>query len=554
MCAAPKLATLLAGEDLSVHADLANGSAEGAILFGPFRLLPTQRLLLEGDISVALGSRALDILITLVERPGDLISKEELMARVWPKIFVGPANLTVHVARLRRALGDGSAGKRYIINIPGRGYRFVAPVTFEKDHQTSNSRPTAVERSQSLPALLKRPIGRAQLVRTLAAQVPQRRLVTLVGPGGIGKTTVGVTVAHGLTSTFAYGSHFIDLAPLSDASLIPSALASGLGIEAGSSNLIPELVAFLRDKHVLLVFDGCELVIDGAAPLAAAVLEAAPNVHILATSREPLHVAGEYIYRLPPLETPLQVPNGITAADAMTSPAVRLFVERTAASLGGFELSDAEAPIVAEICTRLDGIPLAIEAAAAGVTAIGLRGFALQLNDPLQCLTTDNCGPASRQPNLRAALDRSYDRLSEYDRVMLRRLSIFVGDFASQAASVVATGSEAAVSEAVAGLTSLVRKSLVSADVSGRVVRYRLLNTTRAYLLKKLKESGEIDEIVSRHAEFLRTGCKQPEANLGNPADLASYARLQRDRKHAAEAQDLPMSVRKTAARAKKFA
>jgi predicted ATPase len=167
---------------------------------------------------------------------------------------------------------------------------------------------------------------------------------------------------------------------------------------------------------------------------------------------------------------------------------------------------------------------------------------------------TDKSVPASRHPSLRAALDRSYDRLSEYDRVMLRRLSIFVGDFASQAASVVATGSEAAVSEAVAGLTSLVRKSLVSADVSGRVVRYRLLNTTRAYLLKKLKESGEIDEIVSRHAEFLRTGCKQPEANLGNPADLASYARLQRDRKHAAEAQDLPMSVRKTAARAKKFA
>jgi predicted ATPase/DNA-binding winged helix-turn-helix (wHTH) protein len=550
MRAAPKLATLLAGEDLS---DRTNGSGESAMLFGPFRLLPTQRLLLEGDKSVELGSRALDILITLVERPGDLVSKEELMARVWSKIFVGPANLTVHVARLRRALGDGHAGKRYIINIPGRGYRFVAPVTFEKDHQTSNSRPTAVDRSQSLPPLLTRPIGRAQLVRTLAAQVPQRRLVALVGPGGIGKTTVGVTAAHGLTSSFAHGSHFIGLAPLSDPSLVPCALASVLGIEVGSSNLIPELVAFLRDKHVLLVFDGCELVIDGAATLAAAVLEAAPKVHILATSREPLHVAGEHLYRLPPLETPLQVPNGMTAADAMISPAVRLFVERTAASLGGFELSDADAPIVAEICSKLDGIPLAIESAAADVAALGLRGLALHLNDPLQCLMTDKSVPASRHLSLRAALDRSYDRLSEYERVMLRRLSIFVGDFASRAASD-AAGSERTFSEAVACLTSLVRKSLVSADVSGRVVRYRLLHTTRAYLLEKLKESGEFDEIAFRHAEFLRTSCKQTEVSLENPADLASYARLQRDRKPTAEAQDLPMSLGKTAARAKKFA
>jgi len=544
---ASKLATLLAGEDSSVQADRTDGFVAGAILFGSFRLLPAQRLLLEGDKSVQLGSRALDILISLVERPGDLVSKEELMARAWPKIFVGPANLPAQVARLRRALGDGHSGNRYIINIPGRGYRFVAPVSLE-----SGARPAGVEGSQSLPLLLTTPIGRAQLVRTLAAQIPQKRLMTLVGPGGIGKTTVGVTIAHGLTTTFAQGSHFLDLAALSDSSLVPSALASVLGIEAGFSNLIPELVAFLRDKHVLLVFDGCELVIDGAASLAAAVLETAPNVRILATSREPLHVAGEHLFRLRPLETPLQVPNGMTAADAMISPAVRLFVERTAESLGGFELSDAEAPIVAEICSKLDGIPLAIESAAAGVAAFGLRGLAAHLNDPLQRLTTDESVPASRHLSL--ALDRSYDRLSEHERLILRRLSIFAGDFGSQAASVAAAGSERTFSEAVACLTSLVRKSLVSADVSGSVVRYRLLNTTRAYLLEKLKESGEFNEIASRHAEFLRNSCKQTDTNLGNPADFASCARLHKERKRTAEVQDLPMSVRKTASRTQKFA
>jgi predicted ATPase/DNA-binding winged helix-turn-helix (wHTH) protein len=508
MSPAPKLATLIAGEDLSVPAGQTHGSAEGAILFGPFRLLPTQRLLLEGDKSVDLGSRALDILIILVERAGDLVSKEELMARVWPKIFVEPANLTVQIARLRRALGDRSGGNRYLINIPGRGYRFVASVTFEKNHQASNSHAAAAERLHNLPALLTRPIGRAQIVRTLGAQLPQKRLITLVGPGGVGKSIVGVTVAHGLTSTFAHGIRFIDLAPLSDSTLVPSALASVLGIEVRSDNLIPELVAFLRDKQVLLIFDGCEHVIETAAFLAVAVLKGTPNVHVLATSREPLHVKGEHLCRLPPLETLPQVPNGFTAADAMISPAVQLFVERTAASLGGFELSDAEAPTVAEICSKLDGIPLAIESAAAGVAAFGLRGLAVHLNDPLQCLATDKPGVLPRRLSLRAALDWSYDWLSEYERVVLRRLSIFVGGFDLQAASVVAAGSERTLSEAVECLTSLVKKSLVSADVSGRVVRYRLLNTTRAYLLEKLKESGEFDQIACRHAEFFRDSCE----------------------------------------------
>jgi predicted ATPase/DNA-binding winged helix-turn-helix (wHTH) protein len=529
---APRLTT--EGEDLAAHGGLTRGSADKAILFGSFRLLPTQRLLLEGDNPVDLGSRALDILITLVERAGNLVSKEELMARVWPKTFVEPANLTVHIARLRRVLGDRRDGNRYLINIPGRGYRFVAPVTFETIHQTSNS--IVAEPSHNLPALFTRPIGRAQIVTTLAAQVPQKRLITLVGPGGIGKSIVGVTIAHTMASTFAHGIRLIDLAPLNDSALVPRAIASLLDVEVPSNNPIPKLVAFLRDKQMLLVFDGCEHVIEAAASLAVAFQKGTQDVRILATSREPLHVEGEHLYRLGPLELP-EVSNRLTAADAMASPAVQLFVERTAAALGGFELSDAEAPTVADICSKLDGIPLAIESAAVSVAAFGLRGLAVHLNDPPNFLTMGKSTVSPRHLSLRAALDWGYDWLSEHERVVLRRLSIFIGEFDLQAASVVATGLEGTPTEIVECLTSLVKKSAVSVNVSGRVVRYRLLNTARAYLLERLKKSGEFKQIACRHQELLRQTCKH-----GDPTNLTTYMRLQRDRTHIGEARDLPIS------------
>ena len=215
--------------------------------FGPFRLLPAQRLLLEGDKSVHLGSRALDILIALVEQSGELVTREELIERAWPDTYVEEGNLRVHVAALRRALGDGQPGSRYIVNSPGRGYRFVAPVSVSQE--TARAPPQAVAKAAAnLPAPLTRMVGRGEVVDALLAQAPHERFITIVGPGGVGKTTVALAVAHKLSASFRDGVRFVDLAPVTDPQLVPSALASVLGVAIRSETPVPSLISFLAGK------------------------------------------------------------------------------------------------------------------------------------------------------------------------------------------------------------------------------------------------------------------------------------------------------------------
>jgi DNA-binding winged helix-turn-helix (wHTH) protein len=318
------------------------------ISFGSFRLYPTQQLLLDGEKHVRLGSRARDILITLLERPGQVIKKEELIARVWPDTFVEEGNLKVHVAALRKALGDGHAGNRYITNVPGRGYCFVAPISVSEEQQIAVRRPPPGETPQDLPPPLARMVGRSEITVSLAAQLSEHRFVTIVGPGGIGKTTVALAVADALIAKFKGRVYFVDLAALSDPSLVASTLASALGVAVRSENPTRALVSFLKDKEVLIVLDSCERVIEAAASLAENAFNGARRTHILATSREPLRVEGERVHRMPPLAGPPSSAH-ITAAEALAFPAVQLFVERAAASLDAFELTDADAPIVADI-------------------------------------------------------------------------------------------------------------------------------------------------------------------------------------------------------------
>ncbi len=499
--------------------------AERAIAFGPFRVYPERKLLLEGERAVAVGSRAFDILVALLERPGTLLRKEDLMARVWPDTFVEEANLRVHVAALRKALGDGQGGNRYLATDPGRGYSFVAPVSLSLAPEGMPSAVAAETLRYGLPGLLSRMVGRVEVVTALAAQLPDRRLVTVTGPGGIGKTTVAISVAHQLAKDCRDGAYFVDLAPLSNPALVPSMVASAFGLPTRSDNPIPMLIATLRQKQLLLVIDSCEHVLDVIAGLVEDVLKAAPEVSVLVTSREPLRAEGEHVFRLSPLGIPPEA-TGLTAAEALSFPAVQLFVERATASDHGFALTDGNARIVADICCRLDGIALAIELAAGRVNAFGLKDMDSQLNDRFRLLTSGRRAALPRHRTLRAALDWSYEMLPEAEQAALGCLAIFAGSFDLEAAIAVAGPAEAGPVNIVDGIANLVAKSLVSADTSGGAVRYRLLDTTRAYALEKLRESGALDLIARRHAEYYRQVFERAESDWrALPVWLHDYAR-----------------------------
>jgi len=463
-------------------------------------------------------------LIALISRAGEVVGKADLITHVWPDTFVEESNLRVHIAGLRRALRDGQLGSRYIVNVPGRGYSFVASVQVLDAPAAASQPASKTERPSSLPFALTRVIGRADIVGALCAQLAQRRFVTLVGPGGIGKTTVAVAVARELSSSYRDGVSFVDLASLNSPQLVPSALAALLGLAVPSQDATPAVIGFLKTKHMLLVFDSCEHVVEAAASAAEEVSSSAPGVHILATSREPLRAAGERVHRLGPLESP-STSVGLSAAQALTFPGVQLFVERVAASLDGFELSDADAPIAADICRRLDGIALAIELAAGRVAAFGMRGLAEHLDDRFRLLTSGRRTALPRHQTLAATLDWSYQLLPDAGRTLLRRLAVFAGDFSLEAAAALFEGADK--SHVIGDVADLVAKSLVVADLRAEAPRYRLLDTTRLYGVEKLQQGHEFQQARRTHAEYFRdlfTPAEDDCETLAPSEWLATYA------------------------------
>ncbi|CAB3807495.1 ATP-binding protein [Pararobbsia alpina] len=494
--------------------------------FGPFRLLSAERLLYQGDVPLRLGSRALDILILLVERAGEVVSKRDLMARAWPNLVVDECSLRVQLVSLRKALGDGQAGARYVTNVPGRGYCFVAPVS-----RTASLGPLRAIKEQPiagsnlvsdhvsrLPAPLTRMVGREDAVRTISSQLAGQRFVSIVGPGGIGKTTVAVSVSHAFVAEFGGPAYFVDLGALTAPELVPATIASALGVVVQSANPLPSLMAFLQDRRTLLVLDCCEHVVEATATLAERIFRDASQVHILATSREKLRVEGEHVHRLMPLESPPDE-EGLTAAKALTYPATQLFVERAAAADNGFELSDADAPIVAEICRKLDGIALAIELAVGRIDAYGIRGTAEVLNDRFGLLWQGRRTALPRHQTLHAMLDWSYRLLTAFEQTILCRLSLFVGTFSLDAARAIAAEGDVDEAGVVDAVGSLVAKSLASAGKAGdATTNYRLLDTTRAYATEKLVESGEMAATARRHAIYF---CEFLE--LANAADSTDH-------------------------------
>ncbi len=444
--------------------------------FGPFQLCPERGSLLEGSKRIRLGTRALEILIALVERAGEVVSNQDLIARVWPETFVEDNNLRVHLALLRKALHDGQDQVRYILNVPGRGYRFALPVISKRTLGGSGK--------SNLPGVLTRLIGRDRIVKDLVEQVQARRLVTVVGCGGIGKTGVALTVAHEIAGDYEDGVCFLDLTEVNDHQPVAEALSAALKVPLLSTEATSSVIDFLSDKRMLIVLDSCEHVIEEAAVLVEAVLRGAPDVQFLATSREPLRAEGEWLRRLPPLQSPPPSEGSMSAAQALAFPAVRLFVERAEAMLESFVLTDLDAPLVAAICRGMDGLPLAIELAAAMVDALGIAGLAAQLDDCLSILTQGRRTAPGRHRSLRAALDWSFDRLSEQEQILFARLSEFPSDFSQD---------EAIAKNVLDGLINLVAKSLVVHSFSGGSVAYRLLETTRAYAAEK-RQSIQIEQ------------------------------------------------------------
>jgi predicted ATPase/DNA-binding winged helix-turn-helix (wHTH) protein len=494
-----------------------------AISFGPFLLLAEQRLLLERDRPVRLGSRAFDILLVLIERAGEVVGKDELIARAWPQTFVEEANLKIQVSALRRALGDGQGGNRYIVTVVGRGYNFVAPIRIEGPSRASPSPTIAPAAPHNLPFATTRMIDREESAAILVSQLSQRRLVTIVGPGGIGKTTVALAVAERMIRTYEQGVRLVDLAPLRDASLVPSAIAAVLGLEMSAEDPLSGLVAALKDSRMLLLLDSCEHVIDAAAHLAAALLGGVAGLTILATSREPFGVPGERVHRLGPLRSPEPSPE-LTATDAAAFPALQLFVERASAIVEDFALTDANAPLVAGICRKLDGLPLAIEFAAPRVEVLGIEGLAARLDDSLRLLEARRPAATPRHQTMRAVVDWSYSLLSEDEQRFFRALGAFRGAFTMEAAAAVAMDPGV---RAMDRLADLAAKSLVVADVDGMKPRFRLLDTTRAYALEMLDASGERQPIARRHAAYYRQLFEQAEAEAPARATgdwLADYA------------------------------
>lgn len=471
-----------------------------ALSFGPFLLLARQHVLLRNGEPVTLGSRALYLLIALATRAGELLEKSELISFAWPKVVVEECNLRAQIVALRRALGD-DGNFSYIVTVPGRGYRFVAPVTVQAGGE--EAMPVAFTRVEEpfVPMASGEVIGRDDLVASLADQVLSQRFVTITGPGGIGKTTVAMAVAHHLATESELGTCFVDLAPATSGQWVAGMLASALGVQTVSDDPLHSVAAALVERRLLLVLDNCEHVLPAIADAAEILLRSAPHCYVLTTSREPLRAEGERVHALAPLQVP-DADASLTASQALAWSGVRLFVERVRALDPDFVFNDVDVPAVSAICRKLDSNALAIEIAAARVRTFGIPDLVGLLDGSFRLQMTGRRTALARHRTLSATLDWTYAMLSEDEQAMLRQLAVFTGSFTLDAVKAMTASSRLDVRNALPLLESLMDKSLLIAGESQLLKRYRLLETTRAYALEKLAEHGETNDTSLRHARY----------------------------------------------------
>jgi pentatricopeptide repeat protein len=475
---------------------MSSNAAAPQYRFDRFELRPRDRSLLSNGKPVPVTPRAFDVLLTLVERAGDLVSKDELLETAWPGLVVEENNLQVQVSALRKLLGPQA-----IATIPRRGYRFAAAVSRAGAVPAASTtgepaRPAPPRSNDDLPPLY----GRDEDLRSLRDMIAEHALVTVVGPAGIGKTRLAEAVAREGDDAAADGVRLVEFAQLADPALVPVTVSRALGIAVGDPGSALDLtVQALAGRRMLLVLDNCEHLLDAVDRLVSALRRKAPGVHVLVTSQEPLRHPDEHVVRIGPLALPVEA----TAASAREAGATALFVARVQALEPQFDLSDANVAAVVDVCRRLDGIPLALELAAARVPLLGLEGVRERLDERFRLLTAGSRQALPKHQTLRAALEWSYSLLSEPEQRLFDRLGVFAGGFSLEAAQML--GADDAVDQwaVLDHLGGLVNKSLVIAD-AGNVRRFRMLETTRAFALERLAGRHETAHAMRRHAEVVR--------------------------------------------------
>ncbi|WP_144148989.1 winged helix-turn-helix domain-containing protein [Paraburkholderia sp. BCC1884] len=517
---------------------------------GPLQVdLASRELFLDGQL-VRLGGRAFDILTVLIAAKGGLVSKDELLNQVWPDTIVEENNLQVHMSALRKMLGTH---RELIQTVSGRGYRFVLRETSgidadslresplresplrESPLRESPPRETQPRESKSLdnkpresmpresmpresmpsgmvermpghsipnnlPANFQPLIGRDRAMRDLALTLASARLVTLIGSGGIGKTRLATEVARSLLAHFPDGVYLVSLASAEDAASVLAAFASSIGMSAASGQFtLARIRRELGEQRMLFVLDNCEQVLGPVAELAETLLNVNPALRILATSREPLRVVDESLYWVASLEVP---GHDDQSEDVLQRSAVQLFLARARAMDARFSSDEHSIHLTGMVCRRLDGIPLAIELAAARAAILGIETLADHLDDRFNMLTGGNRTALPRHQTLKATLDWSHALLDDTERMTLRRLGVFVSSFTMEAAIAIAGGDALGEAEVIAAISGLVEKSLVVARMESSKASYRLLETTRAYAIQKLEDNAERRLVMLNHARY----------------------------------------------------
>ena len=508
--------------------------------FGRIELNPATRQLLVDRQPALLGARALDVLLALIERRDRLVPKNELLDLVWPGLVVEENNLQVQISTLRKLLGPDA-----IATVAGRGYRFVLEPTDAPGAQAPRQVP-----KHNLPEQVASFIGREREITELRQLLARNRLVTLVGVGGVGKTQLGLRAAANVMDAFPDGVWFVELAPISDTALLPNAATHALGVSAGSRRSHEDaLQNFLRTKQLLLLIDNCEHLIEACAQLTHQLLVHCPQVKILATSREALSVSGEIAFAVQPLTVPDPTAFEIAHASLQTASeneSIRLFIDRARAVRPDFTITISNAPAVGEICFRLDGIPLAIELAAARVKALDPREIVARLGDRFQLLTGGSRTALPRQQTLRAAIDWSYDLLTESERALFRRLSVFAGGCTLAAAEVVGSAGDMVAADVLDLLSRLVDQSLVIAREAGGESRYQLLETVRQYGDAKLREANEIDLARDAHLGYFLQFAEAAEPHLRGAGQGEWLGRLHAERDNLRAALEWACSAGRT--------